>query len=394
MRRLPTLLHAVALAVLLAACGEKAAPPKPPIPEVGVVTLAPRTLPLIYEQVGQTAGYREVEVRARVAGILLKRLYTEGQQVKEGQVLFKIDPDTYKAAVDQAKGVVRQNDAALERATQDRDRIVPLFKENAVSRKDYDDANSNFESAKAAVESARANLRQAEINLAYTDVVAPISGYASKENKSEGSLVSPTPEGGLLTTISQLDPLYVNFSIAESEMLSYNEAVRTGRITEPKNKRFEARAKLADGSLAEARGVLDFTDAKVDTKTGTMRARAEFSNPNGRMLTGQFVRVLVNVGDLKDVLAVPERAITQAQATRLVLVVNPDNKVEARPVKLGATVNGEVVLESGVKAGERVVVDGLMKARPGTEVKPVAPKPAPPPGAPPPPAPSEARKKI
>lgn len=394
MRRFPAVLHALALAMLLSACGEKAAPPKPPVPEVGVVTLAPRTLPLVYEQVGQTAGYREVEVRARVAGILTKRLYTEGQPVKEGQVLFKIDPDTYKAAVDQAKGVLRQNDAALERATQDRDRIIPLFKENAVSRKDYDDANSNFESAKAAVESARANLKQAEINLAYTDVVAPISGYASKENKSEGSLVSPTPEGGLLTTISQLDPLYLNFSIAESDMLEYNTAVRAGKITAPPNRRYEARAKLADGTIADSRGVIDFTDAKVDTKTGTMRARAEFSNPQGRMLAGQFVRVLISVGDLKDVLAVPERAITQAQATRLVLVVNADNKVEARPVKLGATVNGEVVLEGGVKAGERVVVDGLMKARPGTEVKPVAPKPTPPPGAPPPPPPSEAKKKI
>ncbi len=365
-----------AIALAVAGCGEKAAPPKAPVPEVGVVTLAPRTLPLVYEQAGQTAGFREVEVRARVSGILLKRLYTEGQRVREGEVLFKIDPDTYKAALDQAKGVLRQKEAALERATQDRDRIVPLFKENAVSRKDFDDANSSFDSARAAVESARANLKQAEINLAYTDVVAPIAGYASKEAKSEGSLVSATPEGGLLTTISQLDPLYVNFSIAENEMLAYNEGVRIGRITSPKNNRMEARVRLADGSLAESRGVLDFTDAKVDARTGTMRARAEFPNPQYRMLSGQFVRVLVSVGDLKDVLAVPERAITQAQATRLVLVVNPQNKVEARPVKLGPVVEGEVVLEGGVKTGERVVVDGLMKARPGTEVKPVAPKPA------------------
>ena len=391
MRRFPALLHVLPLALLLAACGEKAAPPKPPIPEVGVVTLEPRTLPLVYEQVGQTAGYREVEVRARVAGILLKRLYTEGQRVREGEVLFKIDPDTYKAALDQAKGVLRQNESALERATLDRDRIAPLFKENAVSRKDFDDANSNYESAKASVESARANVKQAEINLAYTDVVAPIAGYASKENKSEGSLVSPTPEGGLLTTISQLDPLYVNFSVSESEMLAYNEGVRTGRITSPKNNRLEARARLADGTIAEARGVIDFTDAKLDTKTGTMRARAEFPNPNYRILSGQFVRVLVSVGDLKDVLAVPERAITQAQATRLVLVVNAQNKVEARPVKLGSTVNGEVVLAGGVKAGERVVVDGLMKARPGSEVKPVAPKPAPQPGEAPPAPPPAAR---
>lgn len=375
----------IAATFLLAACGDKPAPPKAQPPEVGVVTVQPRTLPLIYEQAGQTAGYREVDVRARVTGILQKRLYTEGQSVKAGQVLFQIDPEPFKAALDQAKGVLRQNEATLERAKADRERIIPLFKENAVSRKDFDDANANYEGAIAAVATAKANVVQADINLGYTSVTAPIAGFASKEAKSEGSLVSSNAESGLLTTISQLDPMYVNFAYAESEKLQYDAAIRQGRIKQVSGQRTEAKVKLADGTIFETPGVVDFSDSRIDTKTGTIRARAEFPNPKGTLLPGQFVRVLVNVGDMKDVLAVPERAITQAQATRLVLVVNAQNKVEAHPVQLGPQVGGEVVINSGIKAGDRVVVDGLMKARPGTEVKPVAASarlPGPP-GAPP-----------
>jgi membrane fusion protein (multidrug efflux system) len=163
----------------------------------------------------------------------------------------------------------------------------------------------------------------------------------------------------------------VNFSIAETEMLEYNESIRTGRIVPPADKRYTTRVRQADGSIAQVEGRMDFADARVDPKTGTIRARAEFPNPQARILPGQFVRVLVNVGELKDALAVPQRAITQAQATRLVLVVDGSGKVEARPVKLGPTIGDEVVIYAGVKAGERVVVDGLMKARPGTQVKPV-----------------------
>ncbi len=367
------LVLAVSIAVLLAACGEKAAPPKPPIPEVGVVTVQPRTLPMLYEQAGQTAGFREVEVRARVSGILMKRLYTEGQPVREGQVLFQIDPEPYRATLEQARGQQRQAESSLDRAVADRDRIVPLFKENAVSRKDFDDANANYDSALANLDSAKAKVKEAEINLGYTNVTAPIAGVASKETRSEGSLVTSSGDGGLLTTISQLDPMYVNFSFAESEKLEYDNMVRTGRIVQPANRRTETRIRLSDGTEFEGKGVVDFADTRVDTKTGTIRARAEFPNPRSLLLPGQFVRVLVSVGDITEALAVPERAITQAQATRLVLVVNDKNLVEARPVTLGPRVGGDVILASGVKAGDRVIVDGLMKARPGSEVKPVAP---------------------
>lgn len=372
------------LATALVACGDKAPPPKAAPAEVGVVTVQPRDLPIIYEQVGQTAGYRETEVRARVSGILQKRLYSEGQAVKEGQPLFQIDPEPFKASLDQARGQLRQQEAALERAKADRERIEPLFKENAVSRKDYDDARAAFDSAAAAVDSARARVKEAELNLGYTTVTAPIAGIASKEARSEGSLVSSTGDAGLLTVISQLDPMYVNFSYSESERLRYDEEVRAGHVTPPKGGRVEATARLANGIDFPGKGFLDFSDSRVDPKTGTIRARAEFPNPRGTMLPGQFVRIFANVGTLKGALAVPERAVTQQQATRLVLVVNDKSVVEPRPVKLGRRAGDEVVIQTGLKAGDRVIVDGLFRARPGSEVKavpagakPAAPAPAP-----------------
>lgn len=375
-------LAVAALAVLLPACSEKAPPPKAGPAEVGIVTVAPRDVPFIYEQVGQTAGFRETEVRSRVAGILQKRLYQEGQAVKEGQPLFQIDPEPFKAALDQAKGALRQQEATFERARADRERIEPLFKENAVSRKDYDDAKSAFDLAQAAVDSARAKVREAELNLGYTLVTSPIAGIASKEARSEGSLVATSGDASLLTVVSQLDPLYVNFSYSETEKLQLDDEVKAGRVVLGQSKKVEARAKLADGRDFGGVGFVDFADSRVDPKTGTIRARAEFPNPKGELLPGQFVRIAVNLGLAKNAILVPERAITQQQATRLVLIVNDKNIVEPRPVQLGRRVGGEVTIVAGLKGGERVVVDGLFKSRPGTEVKPVPAKAGPAGGAP------------
>jgi membrane fusion protein (multidrug efflux system) len=357
---------------VLAGCAKEAAPPPPPPPEVGVLTLQPRSAPLIYEQVGQAAGFREVEVRARVAGILQRRLYSEGQAVKQGQPLFQIDPEPFKAMLEQAKGQQRQHEVALDRARADRERIEPLFKENAVSRKDYDDARSAFDDAVAGLDAARARVREAELNLGYTQVTAPIDGIASKEALSEGSLVATSGDASLLTVISQLDPMYVNFFYSENEKLQFEEEVRAGRLSVAPGRRVEARVKLADGRQLGGVGFVDFADSRIDTKTGTIRARAELPNPRGDLLPGQFVRIALNIGSLKNILIVPERAILQQLATRLVMVVDAKNKVEPRPVSLGRRLEGgEVVIKSGLKAGDRIIVDGLLKARPGAEVKPV-----------------------
>ncbi|KAF0813278.1 Efflux pump periplasmic linker BepD [Andreprevotia sp. IGB-42] len=353
---------------LLAACGQKEEARQAPPAAVAVIEARKADVPTVFEAVGQTAGYREIDVRARVEGILLRRTYTEGQPVKEGQLLFQIDPAPYKAALDQARGVQAQAKSAMDKSRLDKERVIPLYKENAVSRKDYDDALAAYDSAVANLDAATAKTQEAQINLGYTEVVAPIGGMASKLNVSEGSLVSQTASGGLLTTIAQLDPLYANFSFSEADQLALQAAAKAGRMVLPKNNRFEIELKLADGSIYERRGMLDFADSKVDPSTGTIKARAVIPNPDSRLLPGQFVRVLIHGATLKNAILVPQRAVVQQQASKVVLVVNDKNVVEPHPVELGATHGNDYVIDKGLKGGERVIVEGILKARPGSTV--------------------------
>ncbi|MDW5416412.1 efflux RND transporter periplasmic adaptor subunit [Iodobacter sp. CM08] len=369
-RLLPKTFHlsALALLILLSACEQKTGPSAPPPAPVSFIELKPTDVVLNKEMVGETAGYRDIEVRSRVNGILLKRTYIEGAQVQAGQVLFEIDPEPYKATLDQAKGQLSQETSKLEKARADRDRIIPLFKENAVSRKDYDDALSAYTSALASTQTAQASVKQAELNLGYTKVTAPFSGTTSKLVQSEGSLISATGDSGRLTTISQLDPLYVNFSYSEQDRQELEAASRSGQVT--LNESFKAKIKLADGSNYAQTGLINFSDNRVDPKTGTIRARAIFKNPKGDLLPGQFVRVTLELGKRKNTLLVPERAVVQSQADHIVMTLGEGNKVVPIPVKLGSVIDGKVIIEAGLKAGQKVIVDGLMKAKPGSVVNP------------------------
>ncbi|STQ91052.1 efflux RND transporter periplasmic adaptor subunit [Iodobacter fluviatilis] len=371
-RSLPHLfrLSAFAALVLLSACGKETGPATPPPAPVGYIELKPADIALTKEMVGETAGYRDVEVRSRVNGILLRRTYVEGAQVSAGQVLFEIDPEPYKATLDQAKGQLSLEASKLDKARADRDRIIPLFKENAVSRKDYDDALSAYASALASSQTAQASVKQAELNLGYTKVTAPIAGTTSKLVQSEGSLISATGDSGRLTTISQLDPLYVNFSYSEQDRQELEAATRNGQIKLNDSKNFVAKIKLADGSIYSESGLINFSDNRVDPKTGTIRARAIFKNPKGDLLPGQFVRVNLELGKRKNALLIPERAVVQSQADHIVMTLGADNKVVPIPVKLGSVIDGKVIIESGLKVGQKVIVDGLMKARPGAVVNP------------------------
>ncbi len=344
-----------------------------PQPEVTVVTVKPAYVPLPLEYVGQTAGSREVEVRARVSGILLKRLYAEGRPVKAGDALYQIDPEQAKAALDQARGALEVEQAKLIRAKQDQARILPLFAENAVSQKDRDEAVANFESAQASVAAARARVREAQINMDYTRVTAPISGMTSKEVRSEGSLVSPSGDASLLTKISQLDPMYVNFSMSDNELLRLRTWQAQGRFEPPEGERYTVEVKLSDGSMFPTVGRLNFTDNLIDPSTGAIRSRAEFANPDGVLLPGQFVRVYLKGGKLKNAMLIPQRAVLSTQQGKLVFVANAQNKAEPRPVELGDEVKNEVIVVRGLQAGDRVIVDGNIKARPGAPVKVVDP---------------------
>ncbi|MBZ6071527.1 efflux RND transporter periplasmic adaptor subunit [Aeromonas schubertii] len=367
-------LVALSLGALLAGCGDKGEQKAQVMPAVPVVvqTATPTDVPLTTEMVGETAGYREIEVRARVSGILLKRTYVEGQPVSAGQELFLIDPEPYQVALEQAKGVLAQESARLNKARADRDRIIPLFKKQVVSRKDYDDAIANYEASVASYQSAEAKVKEAAINLGYTKVTAPIDGMASKSSQSEGSLLSTSGDSSLLTTITQYNPLYVNFSYSEQDRLNFEKSVKSGKIEAKSATDWRTHIQLADGSTYPEAGKLNFSDTRVDPATGTIRARAIFDNKDGALLPGQFVRLTIDLGTRKNAIVVPPRAIVQSQADRLVMVVDGDDKVTPRPVKLGPTISSGVIIDSGLQAGDRFIVEGLMKARPGAVVKPVS----------------------
>lgn len=364
---------ALALASALTACGDEPAASAQALPAVPVVVAEVKLtdVPLTTEMVGETAGFREIDVRSRVSGILLKRTYIEGQPVTAGQALFLIDPEPYKVALEQAKGTLAQEQARLNKARADRDRIIPLFKRQVVSRKDYDDTIANYEAAVASHQAAQAKVKEAELNLSYTQVTAPINGMASKSSQSEGSLISTSGENGLLTTITQFDPLYVNFSYSEQDRLNFDNAVKQGLIEAKDATNWRTHIRLADGSVYPQAGKLNFSDSRVDPATGTIRARAIFDNKNG-VLPGQFVRMTIDLGTRKNAIVVPPRAIVQSQADRMVMVVDADNKVVPRPVKLGSVVDSGVLIDKGLQAGDRYIVEGLMKARPGAVVKPVS----------------------
>ncbi|PRC91261.1 efflux RND transporter periplasmic adaptor subunit [Solimicrobium silvestre] len=360
-----------ASSLLLAGCSNEQPRAMPSIPEVTIQTVVPKEVPITMELVGETAGYRDIEVRARVGGILLKRTYVEGQPVKQGQVLFQIDPAPYQVMLEQAKGAQAQQQAALDKATADRDRIAPLYRENAISKMDFDNASSAYNVALAAKQSADAKVKEAQLNLDYTHVTAPISGMTSKQVQSEGSLIR-VDAAEPLTTISQFDPLYVNFSISEQSKLDNKRNLREGTIVAPPEGQKTVKIRLSDGHYYSQAGKIDFHDNRVDPKTGTIRTRAMFANPNGDLLPGQFVRVLVDIGIRNTTITVPEQAIMPSQADNLILTVDGSNKVVSNSVQLGQQIGGEVVIESGLKAGDRVIINGGMKARAGDAVTPVA----------------------
>ncbi|WP_160288345.1 efflux RND transporter periplasmic adaptor subunit [Pseudomonas knackmussii] len=349
------------------AAEEKAAPPAPPV-TVEIAKSGP--MPLNLEYSGRAAGYREVQVRAQVSGILQKRTYEEGRPVKQGQVMFQIDPRPYQAALGQAKGALAQAQARYRQTDRDLKRIRELQVKGFASAMELDRYISNFEQAKADVEASKANVQAKQIDLDYTTVKAPISGMASKQTVSEGSLVAANdPNSSLLTELTQLDPIYINFAYTDTEAARLRDGVESGRMTLPEKGKLKAELFFGDGTRYPIDGVVDFTDSFVNTGTGTINARATVDNPESRLIPGQFVRVVVSGIMRKSVVTVPERALSQSPAGTFVYVVDDKGIAHMRPVNVAQMVNGRWVLDSGVNAGERVIVDGLSKVRPDQPVK-------------------------
>jgi len=364
-----TAFSAVALATLPACQPSQSNQPggAMPPPEVSVVVAQPRDLPASFEYVGQIAGVREVEVRPRVSGILERWNYQEGAKVAAGQSLFTIDSAPYRAALARAEAQLASAEASLAQSSRDATRLKPLFEAKAVSQKDYDDAVSSAQVASANVKAAQAAITEARLNLLYTRVEAPISGITSRALQSEGSLVQA--QQSLLTTISQIDPIHVIFSFTESEHLKFTRAVEEGRLVLPKGGKFDLRLKLADGSEYARAGKVDFTDVRVDPNTGTIEARAVVANPQGLLRPGQFARVTLAGGVRPGAIAIPQRAVLEGPGTKIVLTVNAQGIVEPRPVQVGDWSGEDWIILGGLNAGDQVIVDGVVKARPGSPVK-------------------------
>ncbi|RKR78322.1 efflux RND transporter periplasmic adaptor subunit [Marinobacter nauticus] len=313
---------------------------------------------------GRARGAREVEVRARISGILEQRLYEEGQMVREGDALFRIDRKPAAAALQRARAQRHVAEADVQQAEREWKRISSLFERNAVSERERDSAQSALELARANLAVANAGVAQAELDLGYTDVTAPISGVTSLEDFPEGSLIDT---GTLLTTIVQLDPVHVRFALPENDA-NIRRAAREGMVRADQEQNVSARLVLADGSEYDLDGRIDFTASTLDPRTGTVSARAVFPNPEQVIVPGQFVRVRVELQSFDDVITVPERAVTQGQNGPVVYVVDDDSKARIREVELGPVSDGRQILLSGLDAGDRYIVSGLVNLRDGAAV--------------------------
>jgi membrane fusion protein (multidrug efflux system) len=386
---------ALAVAAALAACGQSQHAGFGGFPPAEVTTqvIAPRDFPVAFEYVGQTLGSKDVEVRARVTGIIEKRLYQEGASVKAGQPLFTIDPKPYAAQVAQAQAELVRAEAQKAQAERERARLAPLAERKAIGQKEADDAASNAEFAAAAVQSARAKLDELKLNWGYTNVVAPISGLSSRAMKSEGSLA--TANDTLLTVISQTDPIWVGFSVSENEQLRLTRAVAAGALALPKDNAYDVTIKLSDGSTFPRRGRINFSDTRVNPSTGTYEMRAEVVNNDAALKPGQFVRVVLRGAERKNALAVPQVAVLDGPQGKFVYVAAKDKDgkdvAQPQPIVVGDWVDADggnlFVIDSGLKAGDNVIVNGVARLQPGGPIKlatsaPASGAPGAPPGSP------------
>ena len=332
-----------------------------------VLEVAPQRVPIVLEAVGQAQGSKEVEVRARVSGILLKRLYSEGDFVRAGSPLFQIDPVPYQIALAQASAQMAQERARQEQTGREAVRLKALAEEKAISQKEFDDAVSAQKMSNATLQAAEANLHQAELNLSYTLVTAPVSGIAGRAARSEGSLVTAGQESSLLTTMNQVDPIWIRFSLSESDLAKL-PGKRLDHV-----KSAEVRLILPDGSLYPLAGRLNFAATQIDSRLATQELRAEFGNRRVQLLPGQFVRVRLTAGERDNVFLVPQTSVIQTEKTFLVFTLDKDNKAAARPVQVGDWVGSDWMILSGLNPGDRVILDNLLKLRPGATVSPQAP---------------------
>ncbi len=337
----------------------------PPPPSVEVTTVTAREVPLDYTYAGRVSAFREVEVRAQVGGILQERAYVEGAQVKAGDVLFRIDPASFEAEAARASAQLQTAQAQLSQARRDQQRASELLDRKVGSQKTFDDAKSAVELADAAVAVAAAQVKTAQINLDHATVRAPIDGVTSLDVVPEGSLIGSSGSDSLLTRITRLDPVYVNFSYASED------AAEIRRIIDQNGSdggKLSASIVFGDGTALDRKGVIDFTAPSLDTQTGTMRVRAVFDNPDASLIPGQFVRIKVEGLTVPSAIVVPEVAVMQGADGKFVYTVDDSQTAAVQPITTGRSVADGWIVTDGLKAGDRIVTSGVIKVRPGTRV--------------------------
>lgn len=341
-------------------------------PEVAVVTLEPRTVDITTQLPGRTTPYRVAEVRPQVTGVITKRLFTEGSEVKAGQQLFQIDPAPYQAALRSAEAALKRAEARLVSARLLEERYAPLIEANAVSRQEYDEAVAAHAQAQADVAAARAQVETARINLIYTQVRSPISGRIGRALVTEGALVTAEQQQPL-ALVQQLDPIYVDITQSSTEMLRLQRQVENGELQKDDRNQADVRLTLEDGREYGLTGKLQFSEVSVDPTTGSVVLRAIFPNPDRQLLPGMFVRARLTQAVKRDALLVPQRGVLRNQRGEpYVLVVGDDGMVAQRAITTDRAIGNEWLITAGLSPGERVVVDGLQKIRPGVQVRAVA----------------------
>jgi membrane fusion protein (multidrug efflux system) len=355
------------LLLLLCSCSsEKKPPPLPPV-DVTEFTVAPKTIPVIFDYIGFAESSHPVEIRARVEGFLDRIAYQEGQLVHENDLMFQLDPRQFLAKVEEAKGEVARQQALAENAQLTVNRLKPLYEQKAASKKDLDNATAQLLSTQAALLSAKAELVSNEINLGYTTIRSPINGYADKSKLREGALINPGANS-LLTTVSVLDPIWVYFTVSDNDILRYTQQHVEDTIILPKEDAYEVEALMSDGSAFPYKGKVDYASPTYDQGTGTILARAVFPNPKADLRPGQFVRIKVYGAERPNAIYVPQRAIMQKKNGMFVYLIDKEGKAASQDVSGGSWYGDYQIITNGLKTGDKVIVDGINKVRPGVPV--------------------------
>lgn len=366
---LPSLLIILVFAFLYG-CKDKVGPETAQVSEVSVIKIEPKDTPVTIEFIGQTQSSHQVEIRARVNGFLDKQTYIEGRFVHAGDVMFLMDAKPFKTQLDAQQGALAEQQARLQTAQANLARVKPLVRKHALSQKDLDEAIGQEQAAAAAVEVAKANVETATLNLNYTTISTPISGQSSYARVQEGTYISP--KNNLLTYVSQIDPMWVNFSVSENDVLKYRGESERGLFRIPKDQSYVVEVLLADGSLYSEKGRLTFADAEYNQQTGTFLVRATIANPKNLLRPGQFLRVNLLGGIRPAAILVPQQAVFQGAKGHFVWVVDKESKAQIRDIEVGSWYKNQWLIDKGLTAGDSVIVEGMMKLTAGAPVKAVA----------------------